>query len=258
MTDFTDILDRFNCISLAETDRIAPLLKRMDTKFVLSFDRLPGILDACMSQYSILDIEGCRISRYETSYYDTADMGFYHAHHAGRVNRQKIRIRTYVETGSQFLEIKRHQKKGRTVKVRKLMTGSDISPLNYLLDPIFLSAGHLPLDPLQLSVVVQYKRITLVNPVSKERLTIDLNVGFGIGTTTIQLPGFVVAELKQESRGPSFFKELMKTEGIRMGSISKYCLGVICLYENVKKNRFKAGFKRVQEIIKNENAAGAV
>ena len=64
MTDFTDILDRFTCISLAETDRIAPLLKRMDAKFVLSFDRLPAILDVCMSQYSILDIEGCRISRY--------------------------------------------------------------------------------------------------------------------------------------------------------------------------------------------------
>jgi hypothetical protein len=65
-------------------------------------------------------------------------MGFYHAHHAGRVNRQKIRVRTYVETGSQFLEIKRHQKKGRTVKVRKLMTDSEISPLNCLLDPFFL------------------------------------------------------------------------------------------------------------------------
>ena len=131
-------------------------------------------------------------------------MGFYHAHHAGRVNRHKIRVRTYVETGSQFLEIKRHQKKGRTVKVRKLMTGSDISPLNCLLDPIFFSAGDLPLDLLQLTVLVQYKRITLVNPSNKDRLAIDLNVGFGIAANRIQLLSFVVAELMQESRGPSF------------------------------------------------------
>jgi hypothetical protein len=60
--------------------------------------------------------------------------------------------------------------------------------LNALSDPIFLSAGHLPLDPLQLSVVVQYKRITLVNPLSKERLTIDLNIDFSNGDTKIQLP----------------------------------------------------------------------
>jgi hypothetical protein len=84
------------------------------------------------------------------------------------------------------------------------MTDSDISPLNCLLDPIFFGAGDLPLDLLQLTVLVQYKRITLVNPSNKDRLAIDLNVGFGIAANRIQLPSFVVAELMQESRGPSF------------------------------------------------------
>jgi hypothetical protein len=83
MTDFTDILDRFTDISQAETDRIASLLKRMGTTFVMMFDRLPAILEACRSHYSILDMEGCRISRYKTRYYDTADMVSYPAHHAG-------------------------------------------------------------------------------------------------------------------------------------------------------------------------------
>ena len=57
----------------------------------MMFDRLPAILEACRSHYSILDMEGCRISRYETRFYDTADMVFYPAHHAGTVNRHKIR-----------------------------------------------------------------------------------------------------------------------------------------------------------------------
>jgi hypothetical protein len=65
--------DHFTGISLAETDRIVPLHKRIDTKFVMTFKWLLAILKACRICFCI---EKWRIRRYETRYYDRPECHF--------------------------------------------------------------------------------------------------------------------------------------------------------------------------------------
>ena len=86
---------------------------------------------------------------------------------------------------------------------------------------------------------VDYDRITLVDKQGKERITIDLNLAYDNRSQKIAYPDRVIIEVKHERNFRSIQRDLFRRLGIRPGSISKYCLGVMSLYPQVKKNRFK-------------------
>ena len=96
------ILTGFNPISLAEMDEVK-LMNRSDTKFVFSQKTLLNILPLIQSFYKVLEVDGVRLSSYKSLYYDTDDFQFYHQHHNGKTNRNKVRFREYVDSGLTFL-----------------------------------------------------------------------------------------------------------------------------------------------------------
>jgi hypothetical protein len=55
----------------------------------------------------------------------------------------------------------------------------------------------------------------------------------------VKLKDYVIAEIKKERKQHSAFKSSIQHLQIRPGAISKYCLAIIHLYDNIKKNRFK-------------------
>ena len=244
----SDILNQFKSITLQEMDGVK-LMDRTDTKFTFNINELPIILEEAKNYYRILDVEGNRISRYKTLYFDTQDFDLYNEHHSGKLNRYKIRYRTYVESNIGFLEVKFKNNKGRTLKTRikeievpELHTGKAFEFLK----------KTLPFDPLILlpKIWINYSRITLVNNTSAERLTVDLNLEFEKDGKTELLDQLVIAEVKQDSKIASPFVAIMRKKHIRQGSISKYCFGVASSYAEVKKNNFKCKLSNVKKIIK--------
>ena len=243
-----DKLNQFNPITLQEMDGVK-LMDRTDTKFTFNINMLPVILGEAKEYYRILEVEGNRISRYKTLYFDTEDFDLYNEHHSGKLNRYKIRHRTYVESNIGFLEVKFKNNKGRTLKTRikeievpELHTGKAFDFLK----------KTLPFDPLILlpKIWINYSRITLVNKTSAERLTLDLNLEFEKDGKTELLNQLVIAEVKQDSKIGSPFIDIMREKHIRQGSISKYCFGVASSYNEVKKNNFKQKLSNVKKIIK--------
>ena len=115
-------LERFRSIGLDEMDGIR-LMNRVDTKFVTTDAMLEEILLRAESEYRVLEIDGIRMSAYDTLYYDTADLEMYMAHHNRRLRRYKVRTRTYLNSGESFLEIKRKNNRGRTKKKRIRIDG---------------------------------------------------------------------------------------------------------------------------------------
>jgi hypothetical protein len=224
------------------------LMDRIDRKFTFNSLCLSEVLSEAMAFYRILNVEGNRISRYKTLYYDTENFGLYHQHHNGKLNRYKIRHRTYVESELGFLEVKFKNNKGRTIKTR--IKEKDIPELKSDRAFSFLSR-HLPFDPLVLvpKILINYSRITLVNKSSAERLTIDLNLEFETGETSTQLNQLVIAEVKQDSKLASPFVSIMKHKHIREGAISKYCFAIASSYTGVKKNNFKQKLTHVDKLI---------
>lgn len=242
----TDKLNEFAPIFLQEMDDVK-LMDRTDTKFTFSINHLSSILDLLKEKYRVLEIEGNRVSRYETLYFDTPDLKLYQLHHSGRLNRHKVRHRTYVESKIGFLEVKFKNNKGRTFKSR--IKEKEVC-LDFTDRHTEFIQNKTPYSASQLvpTVWVNYSRITLVNRTSKERLTIDINLEFRKDNALKQHSSLVIAEVKQDGKAFSPFIEIMRKLHIREGSISKYCFAIASVFPHVKKNSFKPKLLKLQNI----------
>ncbi len=249
LEDLQNILTKFSPISLQEMDEVK-LLNRTDTKYVLSIPQLFEILKEISDNYSILEIENNRLNSYKTLYFDTIDKRFYLNHHNGKPNRYKVRMRKYVDSGLCFLEVK-FKSKGRTDKKRQKIKDFKLelsAKKNELIAQIFKSS--MELEP---SIWNSFSRLTLVNKKEKERLTLDLNLNFASidESKQVALEHLVIAEVKQENiNRNSIFVKKAKEMGIRSSSMSKYCIGMALLNENLKSNRFKSKILNINKLKK--------
>lgn len=247
MNPLVQILNQFDPITLKEMDNSVKLMDRTDTKFTFHVNVLTSILQKVLQHYKVLNVEGHLVNRYKTLYYDTQEFDLYNKHHSGKLNRYKIRHRTYVESQLGFLEIKFKNNKGRTIKTR--IKELDLPKLNEGKSFDFLQKS-LPFHPESLvpKIWVNYSRVTLVNKQSAERVTIDLNLEFEAEGCKKNLDHLVIAEVKQDSKIQSPFVAVMREFGIREGSISKYCFGVVSTYNSVKRNNFKQKLLNLDKI----------
>ncbi len=247
MDKIISILDQFEPITLEEMDSVK-LLNRTDTKFVIKRSVFEKILPELNPFYKTLEIKGKRIAKYKTLYFDTPDFLFYNHHHNERPDRYKVRMRKYVDSELCFLEIK-HKKKGRTIKSRiriedfeeNLSSESDTFIKDVIPHPYVLTT----------KLWNHFHRITLVNKVDTERLTLDIGLGFSWENQQLQLGEVIIGEVKQERVDRhSPFMVLLKKNGVRPLRMSKYCIGAGMLYPDLKKNRFKAKHLYINKISK--------
>ena len=222
------------------------LLNRTDKKFCFNSEHLFGILNQLTPHYSLLKIEEKLISRYKTLYYDTANYKLYHAHHSGKLNRYKVRHRSYIENDHHFLEVKFKSNKDRTIKKRKL---NHVIPLQFDENTLPFLESKLNFSALNLipSLWVNFNRLTFVSKTTAERLTIDLNLEFIKNETQLNFNNLIIAEVKQEKKQSSIFINLMKKNHIYEGSISKYVMG-IALTCPIKQNNFKSQLNKISKI----------
>jgi VTC domain len=240
-------IEDFEAITLSEMDGVK-LMDRTDVKYLIPVGLLAYILKDLKPDYRVLEVNNQRLCPYETLYFDTPDLELYHAHQRGQLNRYKVRFRNYIGSDLSFFEVKFKNNKGRTIKKRIKRSEQP----NTFLDEkngSFLEQKS-DLDPTQLQAVmwVDYLRITLVNRTTAERVTIDLNLTFRNDANTKSYPKLAIAEVKQEKMSSSVFIDVMKKYKLRKGSISKYCFGIISLFEGIKQNNFKRHLKRVTKL----------
>lgn len=245
------VWQRMATVTLAEMQGVK-LMNRVDTKYVLSVDEVLDLLDrAAVEGYKVQLIGQCRACRYDTLYYDTAERDMYLVHHNRRLTRQKIRTRTYVESGVSFLEIKNKSNRGRTRKRRvgisaELFHGfsEDAAAMTFFSDHAWYDIGRL--TP---ALRTRFTRITLINPAFTERLTIDLDLRYRDmrGGREATIEHMAIVELKQDGLQDSVVKRVLRQMRITPLKVSKYCIGTALTVEGVKRNRFK---ERLREIDK--------
>ena len=256
------ILSTFQPISLDEMSGIK-LMNRTDTKFVTTVDRLRLLLELAHNDYRAQEINGKRIASYYTAYFDTPDNNMYIVHQNGHAGRQKLRIRSYVGTGLNFLEVKTKNNHGRTKKKRVDMVGFD--PLNPDHGVRFLRQDeqfrqydaflrkHLRYDPTVLTEHLEnnFKRITLVNKAKTERLTIDTCLKFhNIKTDRVaDLTGLVIIELKRDGLQPSPVLGMLRDLRIKPCGFSKYCMGSALTNPALKRNYFKERLRLIERLL---------
>ncbi len=246
--EIQDITSSFKSVSLAEMDGVK-LMNRVDTKFAISEKQFLDVFSDLKDEYNVLEVNNDRFSEYESLYFDAKDFKFYNDHHRSKASRMKIRIRKYKSNDLAFLEVKK-KRKGQTFKSRiKSSTWSE----NFTkIERDFLSdlyPNHSDLIP---SLENNFTRITLVHKERVERLTFDLNLSFLKTGEKINLENLVICELKQEkiNRLNTFYHK-MKNKMIRPLRVSKYCLGIMELYDQkkIKSNRFKKKTLQLNKIL---------
>lgn len=236
------VLSLFEQISLETLNERALLHNRTDRKFVLPADDLEKVLGACLADYQLLSIGDTSRFGYHTVYYDTDELLFYHQHHRGKGNRCKVRTRSYGNTGLQFIEVKRKTNKGKTEKFR-CQAGRIEEADAFLLQHAGFSSGQL--HPV---ITIHYNRITLLHRRHTEKVTFDLQLTCSKEGKESSFSNLVIAEVKTEKNDIAHFSGVMKKFSLREGALSKYCLGMIALDENIKHNNFKADFTRIEKI----------
>ncbi|MFT6716242.1 MAG: hypothetical protein ACJA0Q_000876 [Saprospiraceae bacterium] len=186
-----------------------------------------------------MDIDSKKIHHYNSRYFDTQELKYYHDHHNGKRKRHKVRLRKYESSSQCFVEFKQKNIKGETIKQRSISTwkeelsSQDISFLSSIQDAVAF-------DELKSSLSNDFNRVTFLNKKSKERMTFDLNLNFNHSDEFDSLQNVVIGELKQEKKCASDFSSLLAKQGVRSSSFSKYCTGISLLNSGIKSNTFKS------------------
>ena len=252
-----DILRQFDPITLDEMSGIR-LMNRTDTKFVTTRPMLERLLQMACNDYYVQEIDHSHIAAYYTVYFDTPDCNMYTMHETGHTNRQKLRVRSYVDSHLNFLEVKTKNNRGRTKKKRVSLDdfNPDDSSQFSVVSPQFADFLHTNLryDPTTLSRQLEnrFSRITLVNKGKTERLTIDTNLRFHNVATgnTRSMEDIVIIELKRDGLVPSPILAMLRDLRIKPHGFSKYVIGSALTNTALHCNRLKPKLNDIQRLLK--------
>ena len=256
------IIRTYDPITLDEMSGIK-LMNRTDTKFVTTVDRLKLLLMLAKNDYRAQEVDGERIASYYTAYFDTPDYNMYTVHQNGHAGRQKLRIRSYMDSGLNFLEVKTKNNHGRTKKKRVDMVGFDPHHPDHGIrflrqDDQYRSYDeflrkYLRYDPTVLTEKLEnnFHRITLVNKAKTERVTIDMDLKFHNlkNDNRTDLTGLVIIELKRDGLQPSPILGMLRDLRIKPCGFSKYCMGSALTNPDLKRNNFKERLRLVERFL---------
>ena len=168
---------------LAELNAAAGLLVRVDRKYLVPLAAAQGLVDALTGAARVLQIEGRRGFSYASTYFDTPDLDSYMLAARKRRRRFKIRTRSYLDSGSCFLEVKTRGPRGATVKRRVQCPPLDAGRLTASGRDFIASRLADDVAPPQRArrlaetlgpvLITRYERTTLHLPEESARLTLD-------------------------------------------------------------------------------------
>ncbi len=233
-------LDRFAPLGLEELDSSAALQTRVDRKYLVPLDRLEEVLAAMDEGTRVLEIDGERSFAYASVYFDTPGLSSYLGAVHRRRDRFKVRTRSYLDTGSCWVEVKTRGPRGATVKTRQEHTGeqADALPTQAWQFASGALGGNRVADldgPLAPTLVSTYRRTTLHVPGQHggpaSRTTIDTGLVWTDPLTGAEHPlgDLAIVETKTGSAA-SPTDRLLWRHGIRPVRISKYGTGMAVLH----------------------------
>lgn len=241
-------IDFFEPILLDQMDQVK-LMNRTDTKYWFHAGKLQDILLELSDSYYILQIGGDGLLPYTTTYFDTVDNQMFAAHHNGKLNRYKIRRRTYLSSNKSYMEIKFKSNKGRTIKNR---IGSVVEDQLFSREDTSFLNENSPFETKELQPVLinQFNRMMLVSKNLNERCTIDLDLNFKTDIENVTLDNLAIVEVKAEghSKG-SVIKQVLQRHRIKTAGFSKYCVGRVVTDDSLKRNRFKRKIREIEKSI---------
>lgn len=222
-------LRRLDPVSLAELTEKAELQTRVDRKYVLPVTDALALLTRVSPDTRVLEIDGNRIFRYRSVYFDTEDLVSFRLTAHRRRRRFKIRTRTYLDSALCWLEVKTEGYRGGTVKNRLPYERCDedsVAPGRWFVDSVLGERPDLHFVP---TLVTNYRRATLYQSDGQSRATVDVDLSWtDVDGSRLGLPEVAIIETKTPSAA-SPMDRLLWASGHRPTKISKYATGLAAL-----------------------------
>jgi len=245
---------RLATTTLDELNAAAGLLTRVDRKYLLPLTTAQAVVDALEGQARALAIDGQRRFAYASAYFDTPGLDAYLLAARKRRRRFKVRTRTYLDSGTCFLEVKTRGARGATVKQRMPYALDDADRLTAegrafvagcLERAQVCSPGHAAAlaDSLVPVLATSYERTTLHLPQARARVTVDTGLTWtdlsadGAPMREASADGLVIVETKNPAT-PSPTDRLLWAQGHRPAKISKFATGMALLHPELPANKW--------------------
>jgi hypothetical protein len=227
--------------------------ERMDRKFPVALSRIPSLIDGLADEYDLVMPGNNRVSTIASYYFDTPDYAYFRAHHRGRAHRHKVRFRVYADTDTTFLEVKKKNAKGRTMKERIESNPSD-RRLSAPLQKFLADSGVSESSRIRPVLEISYKRLSFISKDRKERFSVDFAVEYNNGVLSGDYGALAVIEVKQDHLATTPVVKKLRDLRITESSLSKYCLSLCQLHPELKANRFQPVLRNLQELIHEEKS----
>lgn len=250
MTSLDALVAGLPSISLSELMERAELLQRTDRKYIVSAEQLQELLRGLGDEVRVLEIQGNRVLRYESVYFDTPDRASYRCAAHRRRHRFKVRTRTYVDTSGSFLEVKVRDARRQTVKLRIPCAVKQRHSLGNA-DQAFLRETFVEHD-LDVSLIAQlapvlhtnFRRATLYVPGANCRVTIDTDLTFSEPeSASIGVRELMVLETKSGTHDQRVDRLLWRM-GVRPQRVSKFAIGSALLDPELPDNKWARTISR--------------
>ena len=250
-TDLSGHVDGFEAVSLQEVEERAALQMRVDRKYIVDYETLERVFSKLGDDFRALEIDGERMQRYDSVYFDTPELTAYRAHLQGRRKRFKCRTRLYGGTAC-FFDLKLKGRRGETVKSRLPLSAFEHGSLTSRASA-FLKRGLLQeygfAAPAGLAPTLQtsFERLTLIHSHKAERLTLDFGITFnrvGSGARYRMRPGHVLIETKSGSQLGTVDRLLLALGARPLTMCSKYGLGIAIANPALPTNPYRPLLRR--------------
>lgn len=246
MSTLTQIIEApAETIGLAELLTLAPLLTRVDRKYLLTAPQAQEALAELPPGTRTLQIDGTTAFRYASTYFDTAGLASYTAAAHRRRRRFKVRTRRYLDSEGCWLEVKTRGARGATVKVRHPHPAERADTLDAqartFVDAALAAAGVTrgePVGALAPTLDTAYRRTTYLLADGSARATVDTELAWtDRGGVRLERPDLVIVETKTGSTPSALDRRLWRL-GHRPTRISKYATGLAALTPDLPAHRW--------------------
>ena len=235
-------------IGLDELVERASLLTRLDRKYMLPVRELPLVVGGLGTDVQVLEMGGARDFGYRSVYFDTPELDGYLRTARRRRRRYKLRVRTYLDSGDHYFEVKTSGPRGTTVKQRIPYDGDlwCLSPearayADEVLAGAGIDSGGFRFVP---TLVTSYRRTTLFLPASDSRVTVDTGLTWTLPDGTgLRTPDRTIVETKS-GRAGSEADRLLWSLKHRPVPISKYGTGLAALRPGLPAHRWLPVLRR--------------
>ncbi|KUO21253.1 polyphosphate polymerase domain-containing protein [Streptomyces dysideae] len=244
----TRVVGTLRPIGLDELVERASLLTRLDRKYMLPAHELPLFLAGLGNDVQVLEMAGERRFGYRSVYFDTPDLDGYLGAARRRRRRFKLRVRTYLDSGDRYFEVKTRGPRGTTVKERIPYEGDAwrLAPAARAYTDEVLAGAGINSDGFRFapSLVTSYRRMTLFLPASGSRVTVDTDLTWALPDgTELRTPDRAIVETKS-GRAGSGADRLLWSLKHRPCPVSKYGAGLAALRPELPAHRWLPVLRR--------------